>query len=83
MDAYSSYIISISNARTGELRREAAEYALSAAARRRRRQRWAQAWQRLVLRRPIPAPRPEGRSGRLPQPLPPQAWASNSAPSSR
>jgi hypothetical protein len=73
MDAYSSYIISISNARTGELRREAADYALSAAARRRRRQRWAQALQRLVLR----------RSGPLPQTLPPQAWASNSAPSSR
>lgn len=76
MDAYSSYIISISNARTGELRREAAEYALSATARRRRRQRWAEALRRLVLRRPV-APAP------LPQPLPTQAWASNSTPSSR
>ena len=75
MDAYSSYIITISYARTGELRREAAEYALSGAARRRSRQRWAQALQRLVLRRPLPAP--------VPQSLPPQAWASNSSPSSR
>ena len=77
MDAYSRYIITISNARTGELRREAAEYAMSATARRRRRQRWAQALQRLVLRRPVQAPTP------LPQPLPSQAWASNSTPSSR
>jgi hypothetical protein len=75
MDAYSSYIITISNARTGELRQEAAEYALSAAARRRRRQRWAQALQKLVLRRPAPAP--------MPRSLPPQAWASNSSASSR
>jgi hypothetical protein len=74
MDAYSSYIMTISNARTGELRQEAAEYALSAAARRRRRQRWAQAL-RLVLRQPAPAP--------MPQSLPPQAWASNSSASSR
>jgi hypothetical protein len=83
MDAYSSYIIKISDARTGELRREAAEYALSAAVRRRRRQRWAQALQRLVLRRPVPAPRSAGRSGPVPQSLPPQAWASNSSASSR
>ena len=77
MDAYSSYIMTISNARMGELRREAADYALSAAARRRRRQRWALALQRLALRRPVPPP------ARVPQPLPPQAWASNSTPSSR
>ena len=83
MDAYSSYIMTISNSRTSELRREAAEFALSAAARRRRRQRWAQALQRLVLRRPVPAPRSAGRSGSVPQALPPQAWASSSAPSSR
>lgn len=83
MDAYSSYIMKISNARTGELRREAADFALSAAARRRRRQRWAQALQRLVLRRPVTAPRPRGRPGPIPEPLPPQAWASSSAPSSR
>lgn len=44
MDAYSSYIMTISNARTSELRREAAEYAMSAGARRRRR---AAAWQRV------------------------------------
>ena len=56
MDAYSSYITSISKARTDELRREAAEYALSAPARRRRR---AAAWRRVMgwrlgylLRRP-------------------------------
>jgi hypothetical protein len=77
MDAYTSYIMTISQARTSELRREAADYALSAAARRRRRQRWAQALQRLVLRRPVPAGAP------VPQSLPPQAWASNSTPSSR
>lgn len=77
MDAYSSYIIKISHARTSDLRQEAAEYALSAGARRRRRQRWAQALRRLVLRRPVPAPVP------VPQALPPQAWASNSSPSSR
>ena len=75
MDAYSSYIMTISNARTAELRREAAEYALSAAARRRRRQRWVQALQRLALRRPVPAP--------VAPSLPPQAWASNSSPSAR
>jgi hypothetical protein len=47
MDAYSSYIMTISNARTSELRREAADYALSAGARRERRARWIAA-----LRRP-------------------------------
>ncbi len=36
MDAYSSYIMNLSEARTTELRREAAEYALSRAARRHR-----------------------------------------------
>ena len=35
MDAYSSYIMQLSEARTSELRREAAEYALSRAAPRR------------------------------------------------
>lgn len=34
MDAYSSYIMRLSEARTSELRREAAEYALSRRARR-------------------------------------------------
>jgi len=85
MDAYSSYIISISNARTSELRREAAEYALSAAARRRRRAHhpgpgaarahWAGALQRL-LRRRVAAPAPVPRDF-------PQALARSSAPSSR
>ena len=75
MDAYSSYIIKISKTRTAELRREAADFALSATARRRRRQRWAQALHTLALRRPSAAP--------TPQTLPPQAWASSSSPSSR
>ena len=75
MDAYSSYIKIISDARTADLRREAAEYALSSAARRRRRQRWIQAFRRLAPRRRATLP--------LPPPLPPQAWANNSAPSSR
>ena len=77
MDAYTSYITTISKARTSELRREAAEYALSAPARRRRRQRWARAVQRLMRRdrMPVPAPPPEL--------LPPQAWVSNSSASSR
>jgi hypothetical protein len=79
MDAYSSYIMTISNARTTELRREAAEYALSAPARRRRRQRWVQAVQRLVRRGRMPAP----VTSPAPQSLPPQAWASSSTPSSR
>jgi hypothetical protein len=75
MDAYSSYIISISNARTGELRREAADFALSASVRRRRRARWIGVLRRLVGRRPsLPAPVPR----QLPQTL-----ASSSAPSSR
>jgi hypothetical protein len=85
MDAYSSYIMNISKTRTTELRQEAAEFALSAPARRRRRQRWAQALQQLLRRPPMPAPvlRSEGRSGPAPQSLPSQAWASNSSPSSR
>jgi hypothetical protein len=75
MDAYSSYIISISNARTGELRREAADFALSANARRRRRAYWVGVLRRLLGRRPgMPAPVPR----QLPQTL-----ASSSAPSSR
>jgi hypothetical protein len=74
VDAYSSYIKKLSDARTGELRREAAEYRLSAAARIARRARWAATVRRLLKRRPA-----------LPQPLPvpPQAWASSSKPSSR
>jgi hypothetical protein len=75
MDAYSNYIMTISKARTSELRQEAAEFALSAGARRRRRQRWAQALQRLLRPGRMPAP--------VPQSLPPQAWASNSSASSR
>lgn len=51
MDAYSDYITRLSNARTGELRREAAEYALSAAARRSRASWWKRARDRLRLPR--------------------------------
>lgn len=64
MDAYSSYIKQISDARMGELRREAADYALSAPARRRRRARWARAVRRLVPgRTPAPVPAPAATSG--------------------
>lgn len=64
VDAYSSYIKQISDARVGELRREAADYALSAPARRRRRARWAQAARRLVRgRMPAPAPAPSPTAG--------------------
>jgi hypothetical protein len=95
MDAYTNYIMTISKARTAELRQEAAEYALSAGARRRRRQRWAEGLHLLLRRRRMPAPRSagrsgpapalgsEGRSGPAPQSLSPQAWASNSSPSAR
>lgn len=74
VDAYSSYIKRLSDARLGELRREAADYKLSTTARIERRARWAAALRRLLKRRPT-----------LPQPMPvpPQAWASNSKPSSR
>jgi hypothetical protein len=74
MDAYSSYIKHISDARVGELRREAEEYRLSAGARLERRARRLAALRRLLNRRPaLPAP----------VPAPPQAWASSSKPSSR
>jgi hypothetical protein len=76
VDAYTSYIKLISDARTGELRKEAVDYALSGPVRRRRRARWAQAVRRLVPRR-MPAPHLPS-----PQPLPPQAFSS-SPPSSR
>ncbi|HEV2760790.1 MAG TPA: hypothetical protein VGV86_14620 [Acidimicrobiales bacterium] len=51
MDAYSDYILKLSNARVSELRREAAEYALSAAARRSRDSWWNRARARLRLPR--------------------------------
>lgn len=51
MDAYSSYIMSLSEARVGELRREAAEYAMSRAARGERLSRWARARERIVRTR--------------------------------
>ena len=56
MDAYSSYIKRLSDARVSELRREAAEYTLSSTARIERRARWAAALRRLLKRRrPAPA----------------------------
>jgi hypothetical protein len=74
MDAYSSYIKQISDTRLNELRREAEEYRLSTSARRARRARWAAAFARLLKRGPaLPHP----------VPVPPQAWASSSKPSSR
>ena len=52
VDAYSSYIIQLSEARTGELRREAAEYAMSRAARGQRASRWTRTIERLRRRTP-------------------------------
>lgn len=64
MDAYSSYIKQISDDRVGELRRQAADFALSAPARRRRRARWFRAVRRLVWGRvPAPVPAPAEPSG--------------------
>jgi hypothetical protein len=57
MDAYSSYIMILAEARANELRREAAEYALSRAARRERTSLWRRTRQRLLGgARPAPAP---------------------------
>ena len=51
MDAYSDYILRQSNARLSELRREAADYARSAAVRRSRDSRWKRARGRVRLPR--------------------------------
>ena len=69
MDAYTSYIMSLSEARASELRREAAEYALSRAARGQRSSLRARLQARLKRRArpvmdpvtpvPLPAPVPE------------------------
>ena len=59
VDAYSSYIMQLSEARTGELRREAAEYAMSRIARRQRVSLWTRTSDRL-LRRRTPALEPAG-----------------------
>ena len=53
MDAYSDYILRQSNARLSELRREAADYARSAAARRSRGPWWKRARARLRLPQPV------------------------------
>lgn len=50
VDAYTGYIIRLSEARTSELRREAAEYALSRVSRRNQCSRWARAVSWLVRR---------------------------------
>jgi hypothetical protein len=56
VDAYSSYIKKLSDARTAELRREAADFRLSTTARLERRARWVAAVRRLLKRRqPAPA----------------------------
>lgn len=64
MDAYSSYIMRLSEARTSELRREAAEYAMSRVARGSRSSLWARVRAR-VARRPRPVIEPVA-----PMPLP-------------
>lgn len=62
MDAYSNYILQLSNAKVTELRREAAEYALSASTRRSRPSWWSRIRGRLrpgLRQRRFPAPEPE------------------------
>ena len=48
MDAYTNYITKLTDARVGELRKEAAEYALSRAARHRQASLWTRARGRLL-----------------------------------
>ena len=58
MDAHTSYILSLSEAHLGELRRQAAEYALSPRAKGGRRSWWWRARERYLDRRwPVPEPR--------------------------
>ena len=54
MDAYSSYIMRLTDSRVGELRREAAEDAMSRAGRERRASRWAR-WRDGLRGRRTPA----------------------------
>ena len=68
MDAYSSYIVRLSEARLDELRREAAEYALSRASQDGRASRWARLRVRFG-RRARPAPEPVAPVP-LPRPAP-------------
>ena len=63
MDAYSDYILRLTEARLDERRREAAEYALSRAARQRRGSRWTRLRGRVARRSrpsviPMPGPAP-------------------------
>lgn len=63
MDAYSSYIIKLAEARMSELRREAAEDAMARAARGNRPSRWARLRARMSRRArpvvmPVPLPAP-------------------------
>ncbi len=57
MDAYSSYIMQITDARLGDLRREAADYRLSRAARGARPSWWSRA-RNAVRRPPVPVVEP-------------------------
>ena len=54
MDAYTNYILQTSNARLDDLRREAAEYRLSRAARASRASSWSRVCARLRRRRAAP-----------------------------
>ena len=54
MDAYTNYILQTSNARLDDLRREAAEYRLSRAARAARESWWSRVCGRLRRRRAAP-----------------------------
>lgn len=77
MDAYSNYILKASEARAAELRREAAEHALSRTARRNRTTWRTKAGARLRRQAPdtVVAPPATVSEG--------QTWASSSMPSSR
>ncbi len=62
MDAYTNHILQLSDAKVTELRREVAEYALSASTRRSRTSWWSRVRSRLrpgLRQRPFPAPEPE------------------------
>ena len=70
MDANSSILSMLAEARMNDLRREAAEYAMSQAARRHRPSRWARFRTHLArrVRREAGAPSPVSRPAPLPAP---------------
>ena len=68
MDAYSDYTLKLANAKLSELRREAADYALSAAARRSRRSWWKRARARLRLPQRVTPEVVEAPGGSTPGP---------------